>query len=208
MESSHIQAFILPEDPHPNSNKTGVLRLSHESISSDDVANLTLIRNSTINSITKSSSLRFLRLQTKGEGLSFSCVDLTLSRSHSEIVLPLSIEMNDIFAVESGIYDHVMAPTGYYIEASNDGYARGFFRNRIEKDDWNPWINKFTVDASGDKCVADVGKAMLPRWLPNQAPPRFSLREFDGIAGRCFYIRNGHNWRSEGRADIEVVDIK
>ncbi|KAF8121086.1 hypothetical protein EV363DRAFT_1366835 [Boletus edulis] len=208
VEMTLIQAFVLPEDC-PAGNSTAVLRLSHEGITPDHLANLALTRNSTIDSITEFTSLRFLRLQPESNRLHFSCVDLTLPRSHSNIIVALSIDVNDIFTVESGIHDPIMSPTGYHIEASDDGHVRGFCRNRAENNNANTsLITKFTIDATGDKCVAAVGQAALPRWIHNEAPPHFSVLSFDGIVGRCCFLKSGHDWRLHGFVDVAVVDIK
>ena len=209
VESTIIQAFVLPTNPRTARNETATLRLSHEGIIPDHLANLALIRNSTIDSITIFTHSRFLRLQPQGDRLCFSSVDLSFPESRSDIVLPLSIKLNDIFIVESGIYDHNMSPTGYYIEASDDGHARGFCRNRVKNEDPNSsWITKFTIDATGDTCVADVGQPSLPRWIHSEDYPRFSMLSFDGIIGKCCYLKSGHNWRLNGYVDVVVVDVK
>lgn len=208
-ELTLIQAFTPPADPHPAGSETGILRLSHEGIIPEHLANLVLIRNSTINSTSESTSLRFLRLQPKGDRLRFSCVDLTLPRSLSESVVPALIEVNDIFTVEGGIYDPFVPSHGYYIEASDDGHARGFCKIRVENDGVDStWIMKFTVDASGDECVAAVGPASPPRWSHDDDPPFSSKHSFDGITGRFCYLKGGHNWRLHGFVGAEVVDIR
>lgn len=208
-EMTLIQVFTLPSDPHPAGNETGVLRLSHEGIIRECLENLVLIRNSIVDAITQSTSLRFLRLQTEGDCLHFYCVDLTLPRSLSDIVLPVSIEVNDIFTVKGGLYDPFVSPTGYYVKASDDGHARGFCRNRGENDSSNsPWFTKFTIDATGDECVAVVGPASPPRWIHNDGPPCFSMISFDGVTGRFCYLRGGHNPRLHCLVDVVVVNIK
>lgn len=209
MESTLIQAFTLPASPHPAGNETGLLRLSHEGIIPVRLANLVLARNSTIDSITESTSLRFLRLQHEDDHLQFSSVYLTLPKSLSDIVLPVSIEANNIFTVEGGVHDPIMSPYGYYVQVSDDGYARGFCRNRAENYRLNfPWITKFTVDATGDKCVATVGPASPPRWIDDDDPPCFSMLSFDGVIGRFCYIKGGQNWRLHGCVEAVIVDIK
>ncbi|KAH0834286.1 hypothetical protein J3R83DRAFT_11655 [Lanmaoa asiatica] len=203
-----IQAFTLPADPHPAGSETGILHLSHEGIIPNRLANLALARNSIIDSITESTSLRFLQLQPEGDRLYFSCVDLMLPKSLSDIVLPLSIEVSDIFTVEDGIYDPLMSPCGYYIEASDDGHARGFCRNHAGNDLWSStWITKFTVDATGEKCFAAVGRASLARWADNDDLPCFSAPSFNGVIGRFCYLKGGRNWRLHGSVDAVVVDI-
>lgn len=120
----------------------------------------------------------------------------------------MSIEVNTIFTVESGIYDHIMAPTGYYIEASNDGYARGFCRTRAEDDNrGDTWITKFTIDAAGGKCIANMSPAMPPQWVVDEETPLFSMLSFDGIVGKCCYVQTGQNWHLHGSVEVAVVDF-
>ncbi|KAG9310781.1 hypothetical protein JVU11DRAFT_8630 [Chiua virens] len=206
--STLIQVFAPPADPQPGSNGACTLRLTHEGTRPNCFANLALIRNSIINPVTESTSLRFLRLISQRNCVHFSSVDFTLPKPHSSDVLPISVDVNDVFTVVGGMYDPFMFPYGYHIEASDDGHARGFCRSPAGDQSSNtPCLTKFTVDAIGDRCVAVVGQGLTPRWIHKDHPPCFSMLAFDGVFGRFCYIKNGYNWRLHGFVDATVIDI-
>ncbi|KAG8215524.1 hypothetical protein J3R82DRAFT_9174 [Butyriboletus roseoflavus] len=215
LESTLIHAFTLPAAPHLASNETGILRLSHEGIIPIRLENLILVRNSIINSTTESTSLRFLRLLEQSEGcLDFFSVDLMLPRSLSDVVLPVSIEVNHVFTVEGWLYNF-KSPHGYYLEASDDGHARGFCGSSADAYRPSPRITKFTVDATGDKCVATVSLTLPPQLIDiDDDALRLSTHmfSFDGVIWRFCYVRQklGH-WHDGRRFDdlvyAVIVDI-
>jgi hypothetical protein len=190
--STLIQAFTIPAHPHPVRNDTGVLRLSHEGVVPGFLQNLDLIRNSVVDADSGATIIRLLHQYFEGDSLHFSCIDLALTRhSSTDAVLPIIINSHDI-AYANHCWFGVYRSHKRYIESSDDGHARGFWRFFVPHDapmnlHPNRAIMRFTIDASGDKCVAVLGRIRHPQWKEIEDPRRSTCVLFDGVRGRLYY---------------------
>ena len=190
--STVIQAYTVPAGPRPAHNGTGVLRLSHEGSIPGFLRNLDLIRNSIVDAVSGATNIRVLHQYFEGDYLHFCCIDLTLSRHlPTDIVLPITINLHDfayIYHDWFGVYRNHKC----YVESSDDGHARGFWRFFVPRDapmnlHPNRAMVRFTIDASRDKCVAVLGRIRHPQWRQVDEPRRSSDVLFDGVRGRLYY---------------------
>ena len=82
-------------------------------------------------------------------GLSTSCLDPILPKSHSRLVLPITINMQHIFKLRSfGLC------VSMYVESSEGGHVRGLYCGLS--------VVKFMIDGTRGNCVALVGEPLLP----------------------------------------------
>jgi hypothetical protein len=194
---------VIPTNPCLVDDGVGVLCLSHEAFIPASLVwrpSRTLIRNSTIDSITGSIDVRILEFFPEFDGPCTSCLDLILPKSHGGLVLPITINMHQLFKIGSGWFGSDMGRTSrLYVESSEDGHVRGFcgvYRNF-------PLV-KFTIDATQDKCVALVGEPSQPIWhhAAGRGLPFWML--FDGVRGRLCYI----DVKGDDDVFVVVADIK
>ena len=187
--STLIQAFTVPAHPRTVRDGTGVLRLSHEGVLRGFLQNLDLIRNSLVDADSGATSIRLLHQYFEGDNLHFACIDLTLPRhSSTGAVLPITIDPHDI-AYANHCWFGVYRNHKHYVEFSDDGHARGFWRFFVPRDapmnmHPNRAIMRFTIDASQDRCVVVLGRILHPRWRGID-DPTYVL--FDGVRGRLYY---------------------
>ena len=113
-------------------------------------------------------------------------------------VLPITVVSHDIFSVE-GQWQ------GNLIDVSHDGFVRGvcIVSQRLEDDGGNAddastsaearlspftdMTHNFTVDATGEHCVAEFGEIYIP-WDELQ-PSRYYEYAFDGKRGRISFTK-------------------
>jgi hypothetical protein len=191
--STFIQVFTVPAHPCPVHNGTGVLQLSHEGVMPGDPRDFDLIRNSIVDAVSGVTSIRLLRQFLNGDNLDFSCIDLTLHRqSSTDTVLPMTVDLHDIAHANHGEFGGLAEPSHRYVESSDDGHARGFWRFFAPYDAtgnlrlYNP-IMRFTIDASRDRCVAVLGQIQIPQWRQIDDPRWTACILFDGVRGRLYY---------------------
>ncbi|KIJ08117.1 hypothetical protein PAXINDRAFT_173094 [Paxillus involutus ATCC 200175] len=195
-----VRAFIIPHPPSPTPPHATVneLCLTHEAHMDECPSPVLLIRDSVFDTITRSTNLRFL-VGFDDHQTNYCCLDLTLPEPSSGEVMPMSIRIQDLFAVDC---DSEPALAG----GSADGHVRGFV-SRLTGDDSCPHgdvinIQKFTIDASQEKCTAVLGEpapVAFPQNLGGISAmiSRFNFtsnmsQEFDAIRGRfCYDIDNG-----------------
>ena len=177
-----VQVYTVPDD------EKCTLRLSYEGIVvCRDTTSWSLLRDSVIDTITGSARLRLLRIYRYRSKRQFECVDLTLPPNTTKDILPMSIDTHVVFAMAN-----VRCDWGdKFIHASANGLVRGFcVVGPVPK---GAGIRKFTIDATGERCVGVVGRpapiwpgAELNRWAPRTL-------DFDGTRGRLYY-RRSHGW--------------
>ena len=144
-----IQAYTIPDDNQPHE-----LRLSHETVSCDSLSSWFLLRNSVVDPATGSTSLRFLNRRFVQQ---FLCTDFALPANSSGDILPISIDTHAVLAMDSvqfGMHSK-------FIQASPDGFARGFCE--VDFMSTGSRVRKFTIDATGERCVGVVGD-LCPAW--------------------------------------------
>ncbi|KAF8553689.1 hypothetical protein OG21DRAFT_1497572 [Imleria badia] len=192
--STLVQAFTVPRDPHPVHNEIGILRLSHEGVTRDHLQGIDLIRNSVVNPVEGTTSIRLLHQFFEGDNLYLSCIDLTLpGPSSPDTVLPMNIDLQDIGHVNHASFGMSMHHARY-VESSDDGHVRGFLRFSMPLDasgnmSAHYLILRFTIDASRSRCVAVLGQISVPQWLKTHDPPWSRHMLFDGVRGRWHYDR-------------------
>ena len=184
-----FQAFTTPVH-----NSTGVLRLSHEGVIPGHVKNLDLIRNSIVDPVSGATSIRLLHQFFEDDNLHFSCIDLVLPRhSSADTVLPITIDVQEVAHVHHAPFLLTICQR-CYIESSDDGHVRGIWRIVMphgpsgEVSSPFPTI-RFSIDASGDKCVAVLGQILVPQWRQIYDPPWSRSLFFDVVRGRLYYER-------------------
>ena len=189
-ELTFIQAFTAPTDSRLVRNGAGVLRLSHEGVIPGNFSNVNLIRNSIVDPISGTTSIRLLHQVCMDHNLDVSCIDVTLHRlSSTDGVLPMTIDLHDIAHLKD-----VCNGSGAecYVGSSDDGRARGFWRFEVPYLTPNPIrpVMRFTIDASQDRCVTVLGKILNPQWKQIGDPRCGTNILFDGVRGR-FYSHPG-----------------
>jgi hypothetical protein len=210
-----VRAFIVAESlsPAPARATVDELCLTHEAHMGELLLPILLIRDSVFDTITRSTNLRFLIGSYNNTGQTdYRCLDLTLPESTAGEVMPMSIHSQDLFAVDR---DSNPALAG----GSVDGHIRGFVSildrghhdlYPPENDDLYPpedvvTIQKFTIDASQERCTAVLGEPTQVTFPENlgdfsaeSSEFHFPLGcpmygEFDAVRGRlCYDIDDGN----------------
>lgn len=115
----------------------------------------------------------------------------TIVRSTEE-VLPITAVSQDIFSVR-GVWN------GNLVDASDDGFVRGMCMvGRYSEGSHIPdlgIVHKFSVDATGERCVANVGEA-CPPWEGLNTSRCYEY-SFDGMRGKM--------WKTKG--DVLEMDM-
>ncbi|KAF8141944.1 hypothetical protein EV363DRAFT_1091055, partial [Boletus edulis] len=146
-----IEAYVIPDD-----KETNELRLTHETIT--DMPSPVwwfLLRNPVVDPITGSTHLRFLLLSPYNfDQFRFVCADITLPANSTENVLPLLL---DAHAVTMGPMPYSYIVRTELIQSSADGFARGLQVGPIAQLSDNFYIRTFSIDATGERCMAVVG---------------------------------------------------
>ena len=212
VSSTLLQAFILP-DPHLVHNGKGILRLSHEAVMPGRLQIFDLVRNSIMDAVSGTTNIRLLHQFFDGDNLTFSCIDLTLpNRSVMDAVVPMNIDIHE-FAHVNRRWFSLYTDRTCYIEFSDDGHVRGFWRFFVPHVTSGSMrsscpVMRFTIDASQDRCVAVLGRIMAPQWKQVADPPQARNIMFDGVRGMLCYDKR---WYTRGVDDDEptvVIDIK
>jgi hypothetical protein len=205
-----VQAFVVTDCSTPSLADDAIdkLCLTHEAYMTGIFpSTFHLIRDSVIDTITRSTNLRFLVSSTDSGQTDFCCLDLTLPEPCSGEVTPLSILTQNLFIVDSG--QSWSAPT--FTGGSADGHARGFVGRLAGDDDLSLFasnvasIQKFTIDASQERCTAVLGEP-----TPVDQMPQINFHKaskFDGIRGRLCYDDPDSDDSSEV-SDIMIFDLK
>ncbi|KAF8439697.1 hypothetical protein L210DRAFT_3540024 [Boletus edulis BED1] len=102
----------------------------------------------------------------------------------TEEVLPITIVSHDVFSVR-GVWN------GNLLDVSKDGFVRGLCMVGFYADGSVtpniPMVYKFTVDATGEQCVAVVGDPSPP-WAELE-PARHYEYTMDGMRGRLWHTQ-------------------
>lgn len=210
--STLIQAFTVSGDPHPVHNEIGVLRLLHEGVVHRPLQGIYLIRNSVVDPVMGTTSIRLLHQSFEEDNLHMSCIDLTLPRPSSpDTVLPMNINLQDIAHVNHPPFAMSMHHTRF-LECSDDGHVRGFLRFSMPLDASGKMpsrflILRFTIDASRDECVAVLGQISVPQWRSVHDPSWSRHILFDGVRGRWHYDRRFMSEVDEDEVAL-VISIK
>ncbi|KAF8838156.1 hypothetical protein BDN67DRAFT_971963 [Paxillus ammoniavirescens] len=209
-----IRAFVVPDplSPAPAHATVDELCLTHEAHMGEFLDPVILIRDSVFNTMTKSTNLRFL-VGSYGYGQTYyRCLDLMLPEPSSSEGMSMSIHTQDLFSVDC-ISEPALAG------GSDDGHVRGFV-SRPTGDDhtYLPQevisIQKFTIDASQERCTAVLGEPTPVTFLQNSGGisaatseftfARYMYEEFDPIRGRlCQNIDYGRQFTGVVCLDIE-----
>ncbi|KAG6377948.1 hypothetical protein JVT61DRAFT_14742 [Boletus reticuloceps] len=177
-----LQVFAFPDidsDPGPSRDSASdgladsdtissivyELRLTHEILTRDTRSMwLAPIRDAFVDPITTSTTLRFMHT--------------------TEEVLPITIVSHDVFSVR-GVWN------GNLLDASKDGFVRGLCMVGFYADGSVtpniPMVYKFTVDATGERCVAVIGDPSPP-WAELE-PARHYEYTMDGMRGRLWHTK-------------------
>ncbi|KAF8838154.1 hypothetical protein BDN67DRAFT_1013294 [Paxillus ammoniavirescens] len=174
-----------------------------------------LIRDSVFDTITRSTNLRFLIGSYSNTGQTgYRCLDLTLPGPTSGEVMPMSVRSQDLFAVNRASYPALAG-------GSADGHIRGFVGILAKDDDLYPpedvvTIQKFTIDASQERCTAVLGEPTQVTFPENLGgisaensefnfPPSHHMYEgLDAVRGRFYYdVDDGRQLTGIGFFDLE-----
>ncbi|KAH0834235.1 hypothetical protein J3R83DRAFT_11552 [Lanmaoa asiatica] len=118
----------------------------------------------------------------------------------TEQVLPIVVASHDILSVQ-GVWK------GNLVHVSNDGFVRGFCMVGRGSGRSAEMIHKFTVDATGERCVAIVGDPSPP--CTGLDPSRHYEYSLDGMRGKIWYTKGGVPERDMAgqRVDWNVLAI-
>ena len=109
----------------------------------------------------------------------------------TEPVLPITVISHDIFSVQ-GVWN------GNLVDVSDSGFVRGLCMVGCYTGGSNipdtPMVHKFAVDATGERCVADVGDP-FPPWADLNTNRCYQY-SFDGMRGKV--------WQTKG--DVPELD--
>ena len=179
-----VQAFAVPDSVMScDKPEVGALCLTHEAAIQTNLSSFGLLRNSIVDPITGSVSIRLLHITTTELGAGnehkhMSCLDLTLPKPVSAtVVLPISVRSHTLFESRWSFKRYT---------ASDDGHARGLLFTVSEPPHFS--INgarKFTIDASGEGCTIAVSEPS-----PFDLPGRPDGIAFDGTRGRTHYFQS------------------
>ena len=142
----------------------------------------------------------------------FSCIELALPKQlRTDSILPVTVDTHGVAQLDCGPFKHRQHMT--YIESSDDGHVRGFVRfselNRRVQPVSADLVVKFTIDASGERCIATLGSVMTTQ-IDNPFP--FAHIWFDNVRGRLCFAKGGFVSRMHGARDLDravvVMDIK
>ena len=192
VEKLLVQAYIVPSEKELHLSQ---LRPSHQAIITYNRPVLyntscvhhkpwrcgwSLLRDSVVDPITGSTHLRLLHTYPHDSDAEqrFDCVDFTLPANSTEVILPMSIETHLLFDIPD-FYPYL---GGQLVEASPEGFAQGLCI--ISPEDTESHIRKFSIDATGERCVGVVGSSHLP-WP--HANLHDSSQLFDYTRGRMLY---------------------
>lgn len=159
-----MQTFIV--DKSSVRDGKGVLRLSHESLSNQDLNGIAVLRNSIIDPITGSTNVRLLeRLDVSRGRIRVICSDLTLPKPFGDEVLPITIAIHEK-TEKSGDPDEYLRLSPCYYNCSDTGHLRGFYRRHYKQCTHDqPRIStivNFVLDVTQDECTLGVGEVLLP----------------------------------------------
>ncbi|KAG6374522.1 hypothetical protein JVT61DRAFT_4570 [Boletus reticuloceps] len=215
--STLVRAFTAPADSQLH-NGTGILRLSHEGVipNCNVYNNADLIRNSIVDAESGTINIRLLHQTFNGkamQNLHMSCIDLMLPKhSSTDIILPMTIDLHDITDVHVPRNSYFTGSHECSIDFSDDGHVRGFyhfFAPRGILGRLSHSIMQFTIDASRDRCVADLGPILTPRWHQVGDLSDAMRIFFDGVRGRICYDRRYIRGANTGIYEAAlVVNIK
>ncbi|KAH0834259.1 hypothetical protein J3R83DRAFT_11615 [Lanmaoa asiatica] len=156
-----LQAFTVPDNQRPVENKNGVLRLSHEGILQNQKKNFTVIRNSIVDPINGSISVRLVERRWEFNDAQPICIDLTLHRPSPVDVSPITIEQHSIIMTGNIPSLDDLVHCKQYHDISDNGYARGLLAlPRPHEPPYHRTIVKFSIDATQDRCVAILGQPL------------------------------------------------
>ncbi|KAI9457378.1 hypothetical protein HD554DRAFT_2143028 [Boletus coccyginus] len=218
-----IQAFTAPDDPPLGENKGGVLRLSHEGILFHRAPRI-VIRNSIVDPVSGSIGVRFLdRSWDRHTGLHPECIDVTLHHPSPVDVSPITFHWHTVVTrVNEPLCPDFWCRSVFW-DSFADGYARGLFTHRCDHStrpdvaichEKRSAIVKFTIDATGDYCVATLCRFFFP--LPAEWERHRCSRGFPDNYRRCWRIHfdciRGKAWhiRVMGKDDLllDVLDVE
>ena len=172
--SSLLHAYVISD------NDTHELRLSHATIY--DIKSLErciLLRNSVVDPITGSTHLKLLKRSSTPLVEELSCIDVILPANGLSVSLKTHVACR--IAVEHKGYCY---NTIEY--ASANGFVRGCCIQSVEGG--NDFILKFSIDATGERCVGVVGESFLFNVPIFRFPHMMKL---DAASGRICYVGHG-----------------
>ena len=222
-----MRAFTVPGDPPLGENKGGVLRLSHEGISSYWPPCM-VIRNSIVDPVTGSIGVRFLDRSLvcgshiRDDCLHPECIDVTLHKPSPVDVSPITVRRHTVITRVNEPLCRYFWCRSIFWDSLADGYVRGLFTHRCDHEtDRNTAICKkrsaivkFTIDATQDYCVATLCRFFFP--LPAEWERHRCSRGFPDNHQRCWQIYfdciRGKAWhiRVMGKDDLllDVLDVE
>ena len=203
-----VQAFTVPEGAHPVGSGSNVLRLSHEGRYESAKEHIAVIRNSVVDPITGSVTVRLLD-KGVGNGFDTTCTDFTLESSAAEVG-PIIVKKRPVVKTGSMRTTGAANPCNTYYSVSDDGLVRGLFT--LERcHTKRSGIVKFTIDATQDYCTAFLGKFSPAEWRKVVCPidskkgtchrHHWMGGTLDGMRGRLYYA-------DEKRGRVVIVELE
>lgn len=125
-------------------------------------------------------------------------VEMTLPECLPDVILPINIEMHTIKLPRERVRPSCYENHCKYVDMSDDGQIRGFFRANKRQRRERPWdtnenqlIMKFTIDMTQDPRVVTRGQVAPAQWSNEVNPevdPTGKHIAFDGMRGRLCYV--------------------
>lgn len=132
-------------------------------------------------------------------------LDVTLPEPSAIDVLPLTIKLQHIGFPNDGAPATRYQSCFQYVDVSNDGQVRGFFRGippQVFLETSNDHMMKFTIDTTRDPWVIACGKLSPAEWNHIEDGWVEEIMTFDGKRGKlCF--ADPRNYKT-----VVVVDIE
>ncbi|KAF8121107.1 hypothetical protein EV363DRAFT_1589108 [Boletus edulis] len=218
---SVIQVFTLPDDQRPAENGKRVLRLTHEGFFPSRDAIFAIMRNTAVDTTTGTTTITYLERHPKYGSFRSICINLILEKPSPDNVLPARIKWHHLLLQgEVHADDDLMFCNAYY-DTTDDGYARGLFtRNHECTQNSRYGVMKFTIDATGDHCVATCSRfSRREQWDDIVSPIEHHKEDaeerlvLDGVRGKLVYIDTDSENEDTVNGAIEngavvVVDIE
>ena len=212
-KATHIRAFTLPPHCAPDEDCQRVLCLTHEGTISGRVTDIKLTKSS-IDPTTGAAHVSLVDCYGRLDELRIICIDLTLPPTIPCAVDPLPINVDirsfSLKQPRQGLMRSRHETWRPYVDASEDGYIRGFYRAKT-KGKWgaspleNFHVLKFEVDTRHGAHAIRCGQMAPAKWQ-YEVDPAVDMTgteiAFDGMRGRlCF----SHPTRDH---EIIVLDVE
>lgn len=190
-----IYAFTLFPDGTAGETSPRTLSLTHEGITNARLSRTKLMKP-VVDLTTGATNIKLLDYSMDLEPLELTCVEMTIPKCSPGAILPINIKTRDIELPRQGVRLSRYANHCKYIDVSNEGQIRGFFRaykrgfSRPWNEDENHLVMKFSIDTNQDPWVITRSQIAPAEWS-NEVDPSIDFKgediAFDGMSGRLCY---------------------